>query len=50
MYRINGVFKDSTYGNGKVRLAMAAMKSAIGTAHTMMLPAERADNIVLVPS
>ena len=45
-----GILKDSTYGNGEIRLAMAAMKSAIGTAHTVMLPAERTYNIVLVPS
>ena len=44
------VLKDGSYGYGEVRLAVAAMESAIGTAHTVMLPAERTYNIVLVPS
>ena len=44
------VFKDSTYSNGEVSLAVTAMESAISTAHAMMLPAERTNHIVLAPS
>ena len=44
------ILKDGSYGYGEVLLAVAAMESAIGTAHTVMLPAERTYNIVLVPS
>ena len=51
LYKRNlGVLKDSTYGNGEIRLAVAAMESAIGTAHAMVLPAKGADNVILVPT
>lgn len=45
-----GILEDSTYGNGEVRLAVAAMESSVSTADAMVLPAERTYNVILVPT
>lgn len=45
-----GILEDSTYGDGEVRLAVAAMESSVSTADTMVLPAERTDNVILIPT
>ena len=45
-----GILEDSTDGNGEVRLAVAAMESSVSTADAMVLSAERADNVILVPT
>lgn len=45
-----GILEDSAYGDGEVRLAVAAMESSVSTADAMVLPAERADNVILVPT
>lgn len=45
-----GILEDSTNGNGKVRLAVAAMESSVSTAYAVMLPAEGADNVILAPT
>lgn len=45
-----GILEDSAYGDGEIRLALAAMKSAVSTAGAVVLPAERADDVILVPT
>ena len=37
-------------GNGEISLAVAAMESSVSTADAMVLSAERADNVILVPT
>ena len=47
------VLKDSPNGNGEVRLAVVAVVavvSSVGTAHAVVVSAERANHIVLVPT
>ena len=44
------VLEDGSDGDGEVRLAMVAVESSVGTAHTVMMSAEGADNILLVPT
>ena len=44
------ILEDSSDGDGEVRLAMVAVVSSVGTAYAVMMSAERADNILLVPT
>ena len=44
------ILEDSAYGNGEVRLTVAAMESSVSTADAMVLSAERTDNVILVPT
>ena len=44
------VLEDGSDGDGEVRLAMVAVEPSVGTAHTVMMSAEGADNILLVPT
>ena len=45
-----GVLKDSSNGNGEVRLAVVAMETSVSTAYAMVLSAERANSVILVPT
>ena len=47
---LNAVGGERAYGDGEIRLALAAMKSAVSTAGAVVLPAERADDVILVPT
>lgn len=44
------VLEDGSDGDGEVRLAMVAVESSVGAARTVMMSAEGADNILLVPT
>lgn len=44
------VLKDSSDSDGEVRLAVVAVESSVGTAHAVVVSAERANHIVLVPT
>ena len=45
-----GVLKDSAHKDGKVRPAVVAVESSIGSRSAVVLSAERANNVVLLPS
>ena len=51
LYKRNlGILKDGSYGYREVRLTVAAMESPVSTTYAVMLSAERADNVILVPT
>ena len=41
---------DSPDRDGEVRLAVVAVESSVGTAHAVVVSAERANHIILVPA
>ena len=44
------VLEDGSDGDGEIRLAMVAVEPTVSTAYAVMMSAEWADNILLVPT